>query len=69
MLRLWEKEITKEMFYAAKRLIKIWDVNVDDIINQYNMHKQYLEKKNWRCWYKNTRYKLVSDYNYFENKN
>ena len=27
-----------------EKLIKNWDVNVDDIINQYNIHKQYLEK-------------------------
>ena len=27
-----EKEIEKEKFYAAKTSIKIWDVNVDNIV-------------------------------------
>ena len=27
-----EREIVKEKFYAAKRPIKIWDVNVDNIV-------------------------------------
>ena len=31
MLRFWEREIAKEKFYAAKKPIKIWDVNVDNI--------------------------------------
>ena len=32
MLRFWEKEIAKEKIYAAKKPIKNWDVNVDNII-------------------------------------
>ena len=32
MVRFGEKEIAKEKFYAAKRPIKIWDVNVDNIV-------------------------------------
>ena len=32
MLRFGEKKITKEKFYAAKKRIKIWDVNVDNIV-------------------------------------
>ena len=31
MLRFGEREIAKERFYAAKKPIKIWDVNVDNI--------------------------------------
>ena len=27
-----EKEIAKETFYAAKKPIKIWDVNIDNIV-------------------------------------
>ena len=32
MVSIGEREITKENFYAAKRPIKIWDVNVDNIV-------------------------------------
>ena len=32
MLRFGEGEIVKEKFYASKKPIKIWDVNVDDIV-------------------------------------
>ena len=32
MVRFEDKEIAKEKFYAAKRPIKIWDVNVDNIV-------------------------------------
>ena len=31
-MRFGEKEIAKEKFYAAKKPIKIWDVNVDNIV-------------------------------------
>ena len=31
MVKFGEGEIAKENFYAAKRPIKIWDVNVDNI--------------------------------------
>ena len=32
MVRLGEKEITKEKFYAAKKPVNIWNVNVDNIV-------------------------------------
>ena len=32
MLRFGEREIAKEEFYAAKKPMKIWDVNVDNIV-------------------------------------
>ena len=32
MLRFGETKVTKQKFYAAKKLIKIWDVNVDNIV-------------------------------------
>ena len=32
MVRSGEKEIAKETFYAAKTPIKIWHVNVDNIV-------------------------------------
>ena len=32
MLKFGEKNVTKETFYAAKKPIKIWDVNVDNIV-------------------------------------
>ena len=32
MVRFGEREIAKEKFYAAKKLIKIWDVNVHNIV-------------------------------------
>ena len=31
MVRFGEKKIEKENFYVAKKPIKIWDVNVDNI--------------------------------------
>ena len=31
-MRFGEREIAKEKFYAAKRAVKIWDVNVDNIV-------------------------------------
>ena len=31
-MRFGEREITKEKFYASKKPIKIWDVNVDNIV-------------------------------------
>ena len=31
-MRFGEREIAKEKFYAAKKLIKIWDVNVHNIV-------------------------------------
>ena len=32
MLRFGETKIVKEKFYAAKKPINIWDVNVDNIV-------------------------------------
>ena len=32
MLRFGETKVTKEKFDAAKNLIKIWDLNVDNIV-------------------------------------
>ena len=33
MLRFGETKVTKEKFYAAKKKpIKIWDINVDNIV-------------------------------------
>ena len=32
MLRFEDKEIAKEKFYTAKKTIKIWDVNVENIV-------------------------------------
>ena len=32
MARFGEKEIAKEKFYAAKKPVKIFDVNVDNIV-------------------------------------
>ena len=32
MVRFGEEEIAKEKFHVPKKLIKIWDVNVDNII-------------------------------------
>ena len=32
MVRFGERKIVKEKFYAVKRSIKIWDVNVDNIV-------------------------------------
>ena len=32
MLRFRATKVTKEKFYAAKKPIKIWDVNVDNIV-------------------------------------
>ena len=32
MLKFANAEIAKEMFYAPKNLMKIWDVNVDNVV-------------------------------------
>ena len=32
MLKFGETKIAKEKLYAAKKIIKIWDVNVDNIV-------------------------------------
>ena len=32
MLRFVEREIAKEKFYAAKKTIKICDINVDNVV-------------------------------------
>ena len=33
MVRFGQKEIAKEKFYVAKKTIKVWDVNVHNIVN------------------------------------
>ena len=48
---------------------KIPDATTLIHINQYNTDKQDLEKKNWKCRWRNTRYKWFSDYNCSECKN
>ena len=50
MVRFGEKETAKEKFYAAKKPIKIWDVNVDNIvisITETKTNSKYL------MWYLN----------------
>ena len=32
MLRFGDTKVTKEKFYDAKKIIKIWDIKVDNII-------------------------------------
>ena len=32
MLRFGEAKIAKETFYAAKKPINVWDVNIDNIV-------------------------------------
>ena len=32
MVKFGKPEIAKEMFYAAKKKLKIWDANVDNIV-------------------------------------
>ena len=32
MLKFGEKEIVKEKFYASKKPVKTWNVNVDNIV-------------------------------------
>ena len=32
MVRFGDREIVKEKFYAGKRPVKIWDVNIDNIV-------------------------------------
>ena len=39
MLKFGEKEIVKEKFYASKKPVKIWNVNVDNIvISKFNLN-------------------------------
>ena len=48
MLRFGEKEIVKERFYASKKPIKVWNVNVDDIV----ISKLVKTKTNSKYWNK-----------------
>ena len=32
MLKFGKPKVTKEKFYAAKKPMKIWNVNIDDIV-------------------------------------
>ena len=45
MLRFGETKVTKEKFYAAKKPIKIWDVNVDNTV----ISKLVQAKANSKC--------------------
>ena len=29
---IWETKVRKEKFYATKKPIKIWDINIDNIV-------------------------------------
>ena len=46
MVSFGDREIEKENFYAAKRPIKIWDVNIDNIVSsklvKTKTYSQYL---------------------------
>ena len=42
MARFGEKEIAKQNFYSAKKPIKIWDVNVDNIVHSKLIKKLIL---------------------------
>ena len=46
MVSFGDREIAKENFYAAKRPIKIWDVNIDNIVTSKSFktktNSQYL---------------------------
>ena len=51
MVRFGEKEITKEKFYAAKKPMKIWDVNVDNIVvYSFRIDDEKLLEKNKAIW-------------------
>ena len=53
MVRFGEKEITKEKFYAAKKPMKIWDVNVDNIVvYSFRIDDEKLLEKNKAIWTK-----------------
>ena len=43
MVRFGDREIAKEKFCAAKRPIKIWDANVDNIVVS-KLVKKYLRQ-------------------------
>ena len=45
MLGFGEKEVAKERFYASKKPITIWDVNVDNIVTS----KLAKRKTNYTC--------------------
>ena len=45
MLRFGEREKAKEKFYAAKKPIKLWDFNVDNIV----ISKLVKSKTNSKC--------------------
>ena len=52
-MRFGEKEITKEKFYAAKKPMKIWDVNVDNIVvYSFRIDDEKLLEKNKAIWTK-----------------
>ena len=45
MIKFVKTEITKENFYAAKKPMKIWDVNIDNIL----ISKLVKTKTNFKC--------------------
>ena len=55
MVNFGEKEIAKETFYAAKKPIKIWDVNIDN-----RVFSKLIETKSTS---KNLNYKTIIFYN------
>ena len=42
MLRFGKRKVAKEEFYGAKRPIKIWDVNVDNIVISKLVEEHFL---------------------------
>ena len=46
---IWETNVTKEKFYATKKSIKIWDINVDNIVTS-NLVKAKTNSK-YLIWY------------------
>ena len=53
MVRFGKKEITKENFYAAKKPMKIWDVNVDNIVvYSFRINDEKLLEKYKAIWTK-----------------
>ena len=46
-VRFGDREIAKEKFYATKRFIKTWDVNVDNIVISKLVKKLILFVFDW----------------------
>ena len=43
MVRFGERKISKEEFYVQKKTLKVWDVNVDNIVISKSVN-EYLDK-------------------------